>query len=100
MDKLKKRADPSERKLLDVLENRLLAMGEDFGCRISNKKWKLSRREIEICELIRQGLTSKEVAEILFTSVKTIEHHRNRIRKKLGISKQSVDLTEWLKSCR
>lgn len=99
LDKLKKRSGASERKLLEMLESKLLTMGENFGCRISNKKWKLSRREIEICDLVHRGLTSKEIAEILFTSVKTIEHHRNRIRKKLGISKASVDLADYLKSC-
>ena len=94
LDKLKKRSDVFEKKLLSVLEEKLLTLMEGFGCRISDKKWKFSRREMEICDLIRRGLATKEIAQVLFTSVKTIDHHRNRIRKKLGISKTSVDLLD------
>lgn len=97
LDKLKKRSDVFEKKFLSVLEEKLLTLTEGFGCRISDKKWKFSRREIEICDLIKRGLATKEIAQFLFTSVKTIDHHRNRIRKKLGISKTSIDLFDYLK---
>jgi DNA-binding NarL/FixJ family response regulator len=46
----------------------------------------LSDREIETFELIGTGLGSRDIAERLCVSVKTIEAYRQRIKEKLGIS--------------
>lgn len=45
----------------------------------------LSEKEREILKLIAQGKTSKEIADALFVSYKTVENHRSRICNKLGI---------------
>jgi len=45
----------------------------------------LSRREIEIVQLIKEGLSSKEVAQRLDISLKTVEVHRYNILKKLKL---------------
>jgi RNA polymerase sigma factor (sigma-70 family) len=45
----------------------------------------LSERELEIIQLIKQGLSSKEIAAQLFLSVKTVEVHRYNILKKLKL---------------
>lgn len=45
----------------------------------------LSRREIDIVQLIKQGLSSKEIASRLDISLKTVEVHRYNILKKLGL---------------
>lgn len=44
-----------------------------------------SSREIEIMSLIRAGRSSKEIAEAICVSKKTIDFHRANIRKKLGL---------------
>lgn len=46
----------------------------------------LSEREIEILRLIAEGLPSKDIAERLFVSQNTIEFHRKRIMRKLGVT--------------
>lgn len=46
----------------------------------------LSDREIEILRLIAEGLPSKDIAERLFVSQNTIEFHRKRIMRKLGVT--------------
>lgn len=45
----------------------------------------LSQREIEIISFIRQGYSSKEIADSLAISVKTVEVHRYNILKKLNL---------------
>lgn len=45
----------------------------------------LSRREIEIVQLIKEGLLSKEIAQRLDISLKTVEVHRYNILKKLSL---------------
>jgi DNA-binding NarL/FixJ family response regulator len=45
----------------------------------------LSDRELEVFFLIGQGVSTKKIAERLYLSIKTIETHRDRIKKKLGL---------------
>jgi DNA-binding NarL/FixJ family response regulator len=45
----------------------------------------LTRREREVLQLVAEGKTTKEIAELLGTSVKTAESHRFRIMRKLEI---------------
>jgi DNA-binding NarL/FixJ family response regulator len=45
----------------------------------------LSRREIDIVQLIKEGLSSKEIALRLEISLKTVEVHRYNILKKLSL---------------
>ena len=45
----------------------------------------LSNRELQVFELIGQGLTTSQMAEQLNLSVKTIETHQAHIKKKLGL---------------
>lgn len=49
-------------------------------------KHKLSARELEILQLIKNCMTSKETAETINLSYYTIETHRKRISKKLNVS--------------
>ena len=45
----------------------------------------LNARELETLQLIAHGFTNKEIAERMFLSVKTVEAHRSKIYKKLGL---------------
>lgn len=57
----------------------------------------LTPAELKICCLLRLNLSTKEMAQLLHTSTKTIENQRYRIRKKLRISYQK-NLTSFLLS--
>lgn len=59
-----------------MIEELLLQPQEDYN---------LSDREMEVLELVAQGLSSKEVAERLSISVNTVNTHRKSITKKTGI---------------
>lgn len=56
---------------------------------IKEKLHTLTPREIEIADLIAQGLLNREVAEITGISIRTVETHRARIFHKLGIKEIS-----------
>lgn len=51
----------------------------------------LTNREIEVLKLVAEGLTSKEIAKILSISIRTVEHHRANLLKKLNL-KNTADL--------
>ncbi len=46
---------------------------------------KLTKREMEVFQLIAEGLTSKEISQKLFLSISTVNSHRMNIMKKLDI---------------
>jgi DNA-binding NarL/FixJ family response regulator len=54
----------------------------------------LSTREKEVLTLLAEGKSSKEIAELLFISPRTVEHHRASINKKLKIQ-NIVDLVKY-----
>jgi DNA-binding NarL/FixJ family response regulator len=54
----------------------------------------LTPRELEVLKLIAEGRTSKEIAELLVLSVKTVEHHRAAILHRLGM-RDRVELTRY-----
>ena len=49
----------------------------------------LSRRELEVLELVAAGLTNEEIATRLYLSIRTIERHLSNIYVKLGVSGKS-----------
>lgn len=60
--------------------------------RNQNPLEQLTKRELQICELLSQGLEAKEVGEKLGLSFKTIHAHRANIMSKLDV-KNNVELT-------
>ena len=54
----------------------------------------LTPREEEIVKLIAEGYSSKEIAETLVISVKTVDRHRANILHKLGM-RDRLDLTRY-----
>lgn len=56
---------------------------------------KLTFTERKILELVAQQKTSKQIAEMLFISEKTVEGHRTNIIQKLGLPKEKNTLLIW-----
>jgi DNA-binding NarL/FixJ family response regulator len=54
----------------------------------------LSGREQEVVKLIAEGYSSKQIAEALVISEKTVERHRANILEKLGM-RDRVELTRY-----
>ena len=59
-----------------------------------NQKRPLSRRELQVLKLIADGFSNKLIAEQLGISVRTVETHRERIMRKLGVQ-GTAGLTKW-----
>jgi DNA-binding NarL/FixJ family response regulator len=54
----------------------------------------LTKREYEVLGLVAMGKGNKEIAELLFISVKTVETHKGHILEKLGL-KNSAELIKY-----
>jgi DNA-binding CsgD family transcriptional regulator len=59
---------------------------------------KLSPRELEICALIKNGASSKDISEALGIALVTVQKHREVIRKKLGLTNKNVNLMTHLRN--
>jgi two-component system invasion response regulator UvrY len=82
------------RYICDEIKNILseqVINGEDHQGGINT----LSQREIEVIKFIRKGFSSKEIAESLDISVKTVEVHRYNVLKKLNL-KNAAALVNYI----
>jgi DNA-binding NarL/FixJ family response regulator len=69
------------------------AEGLQAGIRHSFNRHLLSNREREVLKLIAEGRSNKEVAALLYISVRTVEHHRASIMSKLNVRKTAELVT-------
>ncbi len=67
---------------------------EDFSANYA----KLTSREMDICELIKLGKSSQEIADELNLSVQTIQKHRTSIRDKLQLKNKDINLPAYLRT--
>ncbi|UCE17800.1 MAG: PAS domain-containing protein, partial [Gemmatimonadota bacterium] len=100
LTKLRKETSSLDSMYITLLEENVKQLISSFGNRISRKLHSLTPKEIEICNMIRSGLTSKEIARLKHSSHRTVERHRNNIRKKLGLSNKKINLTTYFKDLK
>ena len=95
-----KQADLEERHKnhLQMLEHNLREILSPFMKNLHAAHANLTSREIQIMDLIKQGKNNKEIAAMLNASLKTVETHRNHIRKKLNLVNAGVNLRSCLLS--
>jgi PAS domain S-box-containing protein len=97
IEKLKGKGSLLADRYILLLEANLKEITSSFGNQISSRMLSLTQREIDVCNMIKNGFSSKEISEAMHISTRTIETHRNNIRKKLDISGKDVNLATYLK---
>jgi hypothetical protein len=68
--------------VLKLLDRCIKEITSGFAVSLEGRTRELTTREWEVCNMIRNGLTSKEIARILHISAKGVDNHRNNIRSK------------------
>jgi DNA-binding CsgD family transcriptional regulator len=92
------RLEPEQRKLVALLEARLEEIVSPYMNQFIKAHPELTPKETQIASLIKDGKTTKEIAQLLHVSVRAIEFHRNNIRKKLGLAHRKTNLRTHLLS--
>jgi PAS domain S-box-containing protein len=94
----KSRLDDHQKTYLDIIGSNLDNIISPFMHGISTRYLKITPKEIQIANLIRQGKTSKEIAQLLNMSPRTIDTHRYNIRTKIGLKNKKANLRTYLLS--
>lgn len=84
---------------LDILESSIKGIVSPFYRNMTLKQFNLTPREIEIASLVKEGKSTKEIADLLILSPRTIDLHRLNIREKLGLKSKKTNLRSFLLSC-
>ena len=82
--------------LVDQLRRGLQELTKPFCYRLSTVCPGLTPAEMQVAELIREGLGTKEIAVRLGVGSSTIDTHRNHIRRKLGLKGRKDGLCTYL----
>jgi DNA-binding NarL/FixJ family response regulator len=99
LEKLKgTRLDNRQRIYAEIIEKNLNNIVSPFIRAINADFLALTHTEIQISNLIKHGKSTKEIAELLVLSPRTIDSYREQIRSKLGIKNKKVNLRTYLNS--
>ena len=95
---MKSRLSEDQMTYLTILESHLEELTSPFTKKLSQKYLGLTSLEIQAANLIKEGKTTKEIAETLCVSENTVSSHRFHIRTKLGLRSKKINLRSYLKS--
>jgi len=81
---------------IGILESNLKDIISPFSHKLSSRFLTLTPKEIQVANLIKEGKTSKEIAEIMGVTRSAIDIHRYRVRIKLGLNNKKANLHSYL----
>lgn len=90
--------DSRQLNQLTILEGHINEIISPFLRTLFSKYPNLTPMEIKVISYIKEGRTTKEIAELLHISSRTIEVHRDNIRKKIGLRSRKINLRSYLLS--
>lgn len=83
---------------LSLIRKNINSLVSSFTKDLSASILGLTPREIQIADLVRKGVSSKEIANLLRLSKGTVEFYRNQIRLKLDVKNKKINLRSYLLS--
>ncbi len=90
------RLSTRQRTLARILETNINNIISPFVNSLATGMAQLTPMEIRVASLVKEGMTNKEIAEILIVSKNTVLFHRHNIRDKLGLKNTKINLRSHL----
>jgi hypothetical protein len=85
-----------DKPVLRLLKKNLEEVTAPFTNTISKEFLSLSPVEIQICNYIKNGFSTKDIAPLRGIAIATVSRHREHIRKKLNLKNKSINLVTYL----
>ena len=85
-----------DKEVWEEFEFRFQQVHRSFYENLQSRFPELSPAEIKLAAFLRLNMTTKDIASITGQSVKSLEVARARLRKKLGITNQDINLVNFL----
>ena len=83
---------------VQILESNLHDIISPFAQKLSLQFLHLTQKDIQIADLIKEGKTTKEIAQLMNLSKFAIDTHRAHLRSKLGLTNKKANLRTYLSS--
>jgi PAS domain S-box-containing protein len=87
---------PVQMGYADVIFSNLQSIVSPFLRNLTATYMDFTPREIDVANLVREGKSAKEIALLLNCSVRSVEFHKDNIRRKLGLTRQKTNLRTYL----
>jgi DNA-binding CsgD family transcriptional regulator len=84
--------DNKQKSYLMLIKSNLENITSSFISETSESISSLTPAELHVADLVKQGLTTIEISQVLCLAPATISAHRRNIRKKLGLVNQKKNL--------
>jgi DNA-binding CsgD family transcriptional regulator len=81
---------------LDILKSHLKDIASPLARKLSSDQYHLTPKEMHVAMLIKEGKTTKEIAELMNSSMRSVEFHRENLRKKLALTNKKSNLRSRL----
>jgi PAS domain S-box-containing protein len=92
------RLSAEQDNLVNIVESNLAEITSSLTPKLFSKSIGLTPRELDVANLVKNGLTNQEISEILCLSDNAVAFHRRNIRTKLGLKRKKVNLRSYLQN--
>jgi DNA-binding CsgD family transcriptional regulator len=92
------RLKPKDKTLVEIIETHLNDVISPLLQRFANARILLTPQEMQVAGLVKDGKSSKEIADILNVAETTVNFHRKNLRVKFGLTNQRTNLRSYLLS--
>ncbi len=81
---------------MKILRDQLAGLTRSSGAISNEDIIRLTKSEVQVCQMIQSGSTSKDIADAMVISIETVQTHRKNIRRKLSLNGKDVNLFAYL----
>ncbi len=93
---LEEKTNYQDTQVIKLLKRNLEEITDPFINAISKNFLSLSPVELQICNYIKNGFSTKEIAQLRGIAIATVNRHREHIRKKLNLTNKNINLVTFL----